>query len=129
MKNRIPILIALMFLLWLGLTVAVAADVGPTRTLAGHTGSVDSVTFSPDGSVLASGSYDKSIKLWDVATGEEIRTLTGHMYAIYSVTFSPDGRTLASASYDKTIKLWNVRTGELTHTLVGHTYPVLFRCL
>jgi WD40 repeat protein len=69
---------------------------------------VESVAFSPDGRLLASGSWDNTIKLWDVATGREVRTLTGHTDTVNSVAFSPDGRLLASGSYDNTIKLWDI---------------------
>ncbi|MFH0883816.1 MAG: hypothetical protein V2A56_12575, partial [bacterium] len=76
------------------------------RTLTGHSGDVSSVTFSPDGATLASGSYDNTIKLWRVSDGSLIRTLRGHSSFVLSVAFSPDGTTLASGSQDKTIKLW-----------------------
>ncbi|MCC5644003.1 WD40 repeat domain-containing protein [Nostoc sp. CHAB 5824] len=101
--------------------------------LEGHNGSVNSVSFSPDGKTLASGSGDKTIKLWNVETGQLIRTLTGHNNAVVSVSFSPDGKTLASgsgntshssSSGDKTIKLWNVETGQLIRTLTGHNNTV-----
>ncbi|MEH2217176.1 MAG: ribosome assembly protein 4, partial [Nostoc sp.] len=82
------------------------------NTLEGHSSTVKSVGFSPDGKTLASGSYDNTIKLWDVSTGKAIKTLTGHSSRVFSVGFSPDGKTLASGSYDNTIKLWDVSTGK-----------------
>ncbi len=67
---------------------------------------VSSVAFSPDGKSIASGSWDKTIKLWEVSTGKLIKTLTGHNEYVESVAFSPDGKTMASGSQDKTIMLW-----------------------
>ncbi|MCA2859822.1 MULTISPECIES: hypothetical protein [unclassified Microcystis] len=93
--------------------------------LEGHDNSVLSVNFSPDGKTLVSGSDDKTIKLWNVETGQEIRTLKGHDSSVWSVNFSPDGKTLVSGSWDKTIKLWNVETGQEIRTLKGHDSSVL----
>src|SRR5690242_3914959 len=81
------------------------------ETLKGHTNLVECLAYSPDGKTLASGSFDRTIKLWDVQTGKEKRTLTGHTYSVECVAYSPDGKTLASGSIDRTIKLWDVQTG------------------
>ena len=97
--------------------------------LTGHTSRVCSVCFSPDGSILASGSADQTIKLWDPRTSEIKTTLSGHRGTVYSVALSPDGSTLASGSYDHTIRLWDLHTGKLKRTLTGHTeriYSVAF---
>ena len=90
-------------------------------TLTGHSNYVNSVAFSPDGQILASGSEDNTIKLWQPSTGKEIRTLTGHSYSVNSIAFSPDGQLLASGSSDNTIKLWQPSTGKETLTLTGHS--------
>ena len=87
------------------------------RTLRGHLDSVRSVSFSPDGQTLASGSDDGMVRLWDVNTGETLRTLRGHLDSVRSVSFSPDGQTLASGSWDRTVRLWDVNTGETLQTL------------
>ncbi|MEH2421798.1 MAG: serine/threonine-protein kinase [Nostoc sp.] len=91
------------------------------KSLKGHSSDVNSVAFSPDGKTLASGSDDQTIKLWNLASGQEIHTLEGHSNWIWTVAFSPDGKTLASGSADKTIKLWNLETGKLIRTLQGHS--------
>ncbi|MEH1789775.1 MAG: serine/threonine-protein kinase [Nostoc sp.] len=91
------------------------------KSLKGHSSDVNSVAFSPDGTTLGSASDDKTIKLWNIASGEAIRTLEGHANWIWTVAFSPDSKTLASGSADKTIKLWNLQTGKLIHTLQGHS--------
>ncbi|MFC1718427.1 PKD domain-containing protein, partial [Candidatus Poribacteria bacterium] len=77
-------------------------------TFTGHSWDVTSVAFSPDGSLLASGSGDDTVKLWDVSTRQEMTTLIGHSSTVTSVAFSPDGSLLASGSWDRTILLWKV---------------------
>ena len=71
--------------------------------------------------ILASGSWDNTVKLWDVATKQNTATLEGHTYVVWPVAFSPDGTTLASGSLDNTVKLWDVATGTNITTLEGHT--------
>jgi WD40 repeat protein len=67
---------------------------------------VSSVAFSPDGRLLASGSWDERVKIWEVASGRLLHTLSGHSSFVSSVAFSPDGRLLASGSRDNTVKIW-----------------------
>lgn len=81
-------------------------------TLQGHTNVVYSVKFSPDGRLLASGSGDRSVRLWNVETGECCQVLNGHLNEIWATDFSPDGQLIASSSEDEMIKLWQVKTGK-----------------
>ena len=80
--------------------------------------------FSSDGKTLASGSWDETIKLWDVESGKELNTLTGHSGDVNSVSFSSDGKRLASGNSDPTIKLWDVESGNELRTLTGHSSDV-----
>ncbi len=95
-------------------------------TLTGHSGYLSSVAVSPDGKMLASGSFDQTVKLWDVETGQMLDTLTGHTKAVYSVAFSPDGKTLASASVDNTVILWDLATKEPKTTFTARANCVAF---
>ena len=75
--------------------------------------------------LIASGSSDRTIRLWNASDGRLLRTLEGHTADVNSVTFSPDGQTIASGSYDKTIRLWNASDGRHLRTLEGHRDEVL----
>ena len=93
----------------------------------GHTSTVWSLAFKPNSYVLASGSRDETIRLWDVGDRDNlrhVRTLRGHTGTVYSVAWSPDGRTLASASADGTVRLWNPNNGINFAVLRGHTESI-----
>jgi WD40 repeat protein len=89
-----------------------------------HNGKVTSLAVSPDGKWFASGSEDKTVKLWSLPGGALVNTLTGHKDAVKSLALSPDGTLLVSGSADKTIKLWNVLDGKLIKTIEEHTGAV-----
>ncbi len=102
------------------------ANIKQTITCNGHTAWVQSLAFSPDGQILASGSNDQTIRLWNLDTGQCLKTLRGHASWVQSLAFSPNGQILASGSNDQTVKLWNVHTGQCLKTLLGHSNRVFF---
>lgn len=117
------------FLLLLGLAGYEYWQIGRIPTLTGHSGEVNTVAFSavsdslPSGvgQKIASGSDDKTIKVWNLNSRQIIRTLRGHSNWVYSLAISSDGNTLISGSKDNTIKVWNLNTGQELRTLTGHS--------
>ncbi|NET24110.1 tetratricopeptide repeat protein [Okeania sp. SIO1I7] len=95
-----------------------------TNEFQAHSEGVSCLAISPDGQILASGSYDDTVKLWQLSTGAEISTFTEHSDDVESVVFHPDGEILASGSYDRTIKLWQLSTGKKIRTLRGHSNDI-----
>ncbi|MBA2306673.1 hypothetical protein H0W26_00900 [Candidatus Dependentiae bacterium] len=81
---------------------------------------IKSVAFSPDGTTVITGSWDKTARLWDVKTEQQLHALKGHTNVVTSVAYSPDGNTILTGSTDNTARLWNSKTGEPLHILKGH---------
>lgn len=96
----------------------------PRLNLSGHTGSVTSVDFSPDGKRIVSASKDTLMKVWDARSGVEILTIKGHLDGVTSVNFSADGKRIASGSKDKTVRVWDAQTGVEVLCLMGHMNEV-----
>ncbi len=86
----------------------------------GHSGTVHSVAFNPDGTRIVTGSWDKTARLWDTTTGEELRRFIGHDEAVLSVAFSSDGARVLTGSEDRTARLWDTKTGKEISRLRGH---------
>src|ERR1700691_2043548 len=89
--------------------------------LVGHSGLVNDVAFSADGSRIVTASWDGTARVWDTKTGDKLAVLVGHKAWVNSAAFSPDGSRVVTASADKTARIWNAKTGALLTTLTGHT--------
>jgi WD40 repeat protein len=100
------------------------SNVAVPNTLGGYANWVNSVSFSPNGKLLATAGGDNTVKLWNTTTGKEIKTLTGHTNSVNAVSFSPNGKLLATAGGDNTVKLWDTTTGKAIKTLSRHTNSV-----
>lgn len=95
-------------------------DKKPIARMTGHQQLINDVKFSPDTRLIASASFDKSIKLWSSRTGVFLATLRGHVQAVYQIAWSADSRLLVSGSADSTLKVWNVEKKGLHFDLPGH---------
>ncbi len=98
------------------------------QTLTGHDGAVSGVAWDRDGTRIASGSHDKTVRVWDAATGREILTLRGHTNSVRAVAFSPDGKHIASSSDDKTARIWDAATGREVLAFRGHASRIPAVC-
>ncbi|MBD2215333.1 hypothetical protein H6G27_36835 [Nostoc linckia FACHB-104] len=94
------------------------------RTLVGHSDYVNAVALTRDGNYMISGSADKTLKVWNWQTGEELCTLNGHSSWVQALALTLDGKYVISGSLDRTLKVWNWQTGEELRTLNGHSYSV-----
>ena len=97
---------------------------GEQSRLRGHTEAVTALAFSPDDRLLASGSADQTVKLWDAVTGKEVRSMRGHEKSVTCLAFSPDGKRLASGGADSTVKIWNTATGKELYSRKVHDASV-----
>ncbi len=118
--QKVIVIVTLSVLLCCSLSLLAFGQNAELVLQMGHSSSISSVAFSSDGELLASGSADGTIKIWDVAHGQLLRTLSGQGGGVSSVAWSLDGKQLVSGSYDKILKVWDVARGELKHTLSGH---------
>lgn len=105
-------------------TKKMMAEFLPSKTIE-NSSSILAVAITPDGQTLATGNNDRTIKLWNVNTGQLKTTITGFSGVVSVLAISPDGQTLASGNSDSSIKLWNLRTGELKSTLTGHSSQIV----
>ncbi|MCC5897503.1 MAG: hypothetical protein JJU32_06235 [Phormidium sp. BM_Day4_Bin.17] len=96
-------------------------DINFRNSFEGHSDSVTTARFTPNGRQVLSASSDETVNLWDMQTGELLQSLEGHSAQVNNVQFSDDGRQVVSASSDETVKLWDVQTGELLQSFEGHS--------
>ncbi|XP_013408024.1 notchless protein homolog 1 [Lingula anatina] len=96
----------------------------PLTRMTGHQQPINEVLFSPDARLIASASFDKSVKLWDGKNGKYIASLRGHVQRVYQIAWSADSRLLCSGSADSTLKVWDVKNKKLLHDLPGHSDEV-----
>ncbi|MFB2969678.1 WD40 repeat domain-containing protein [Aerosakkonema sp. BLCC-F183] len=96
------------------------------RTFTGHISAVNAVAITPDGRRFVSGSSDRTLKVWDLQTEQEVFTLSGHVNSVESIAITPDGKKVISGSWDSTLKVWDLQTGEELFTLNDDTGGIQF---
>jgi WD40 repeat protein len=110
----------------LAMQATLAAKTRPRVELAfqGHTGTVNAIVFSPDGQSVATGSDDRTVRIWEASSGKQLAMLQGESGEVLAVAFSRDGKFLLSAGSDRLLRLWDLRTKKEVRVLKGHTAPV-----
>merc|ERR1711988_1838729 len=124
--NRKPQLRRLIYKLIEKLETNESNDFFLFKILRAHILPLTNCAFNKSGSKFITGSYDRTCRVWDTLSGEELRTLDGHKNVVYAIGFNnPFGDKIVTGSFDKTAKLWNSHTGELLHTLRGHSTEIV----
>ncbi|MGB8982423.1 MAG: WD40 repeat domain-containing protein [Anaerolineales bacterium] len=91
------------------------------RCIEGHTDLVPALVMTPDSKQIVSGSWDKTIKIWDLSSGGLLHNIQGNSGAVYALAMTPDGQQVISGNKDGTVKVWDLSSGRLLHNLEGHT--------
>ncbi|VVA27074.1 Hypothetical predicted protein [Prunus dulcis] len=98
--------------------------ISAAQTFEGHSQGVSDLAFSADSRFMVSASDDKTLRLWDVATGQVIKTLHGHTNYVFCANFNPQSNMIVSGSFDETVRIWDVKTGKCLKVLPAHSDPV-----
>lgn len=96
------------------------------KQLKGHILPLTNCAFNKNGDYFITGSYDRTCKMWETQSGQEMLTLEGHMNVVYCIAFNnPFGDRIATGSFDKTAKIWDAQNGDCLSTLKGHDYEIV----